>query len=140
MNAGYEIEPFCARYGWVNMFKVIDLPGFIREVATLLERRLQTSVNDGWRGSISIKGLRLVADFAVEDGGRVNIEDKPIKHPDIQIITDDKTITSLVSSGLDVWEAYRQHNLTVKPMFNERTRRLIEALFPKLPCRQSGWW
>jgi hypothetical protein len=137
---GYCIEPGCIRYGWVSMFKVIDLTKLLNEIAGLLSLRLQRSPHAGWCGSIGIKGPRLKASFSIGSDGKVNMEDDDPENADISIITDDIAITSLVSGNEDVWESYRQHTLTVKPIFNERIRGLIESLFPIMPHKQGGWW
>jgi hypothetical protein len=136
---GYYIESSALRHGWVNMFKVIDLARFLREIAHLLSLRLQRSPHAGWSGSIGIKGPRLKATFEISRDGDVNVEDAA-ENADISIIADDRVITSLVSGDEDVWESYRQHDLTTRPIFNERIRSLIQSLFPIMPPRQGGWW
>jgi hypothetical protein len=140
LGVGYRVEPGCVRYGWVNMFKVINLAKFLREIANLLNLRLQRSAHAGWCGSIGIKGTRLRATLTIGRDGDVNIEEGAAENADILIITDDSMITSLVSGDGDVWESYRQHNLTVRPIFDERIRKLIETLFPMMPHKQGGWW
>jgi len=124
----------------VNMFKVIDLAKFLREISNLLSLRLQRSALAGWSGSIGIKGLRLNATLAIGSDGKINVEDEAAKNADLLIIANDTVITSLVSGNEDVWESYRQHTLTVKPILNERIRKLIELLFPIMPHKQGGWW
>ena len=136
---GYNISSNTLRHGWVNMFKVIDLAKFLSEIPDLLSLRLQRSVHAGWAGSIGIKGTRLKATIVVDGRGDVNVEDAA-DSADICIVADDGLLTSLVSGDGDIWEWYRQHTLTVEPMFNERIRTLIEALFPVMGCRQGGWW
>jgi hypothetical protein len=140
LGMGYRVEPNCIRYRWVNMFKVIDLTGLLREIAGLLSLRLQRSAHAGWRGSIGIKGTRLKSTLIVGSDGEVNAEDDAAENADILITTDDGRITSLVSGDEDIWESYRQHTLTISPMFNERLRGLIQSLFPIMPHKQGGWW
>gem|GEM_PF-4707855 len=140
LETGYRINPGCIRFGWVNMFKIIDLTKFLREIANLLSLRLQRSAHAGWRGSIGIEGSRLRATLTVDSNGDINVEDDAAENADILIITDDSRITSLVSGNEDVWESYRQHTLTIRPIFNERVRGLIESLFPIMPHKQGGWW
>jgi len=140
LGMGYTIESGCIRYGWVNMFKVIDLPKLLREISGLLSLRLQRSALAGWCGSIGIKGLRLNATLAIGSDGKINVEDEAAENADLLIVADDTVITSLVSGNEDVWESYRQHTLTVKPILNERIRRLVESLFPIMPHKQGGWW
>ncbi len=137
---GYRVDQSVLRHGWVNMFKVIDLAKFLSEISDLLSLRLQRSAHAGWAGSIGIKGNRLKATIVVDGKDGVNVEDTAADNADICVIADDGILTSLVSGDGRVWEWYRQHTLTVEPMFNERVRTLIEALFPVMSCRQGGWW
>ena len=137
---GYRANQSVLRHGWVNMFKVIDLARFLSEISDLLSLRLKRSAHAGWAGSIGLKGTRLKATIVVDGKGGVNVEDAAADNADICIIADDGMLTSLVSGDGHVWEWYRQHTLTVEPMFNERIRTLIEALFPVMSCRQGGWW
>ena len=140
LGLGYHVHPDSARYGWVRMFKIVDLPGFLREIAGLLGLRLQGGAHAGWCGSIGIVGSRLTATLVVDSNGKVGVERNSAKNADILITADDETITSLISGNADVWEAYRQHKLTVTPIFSEGIRRLIESLFPTMPCKQGGRW
>jgi hypothetical protein len=140
LQVGYHIEHDCIRYGWVNMFKVVDLPRFLREISSLLSLRLQRSPHAGWCGSLGLKGERLKAAIEIDTDGSANVEDDAAGNADISIVADDRTITSLVSGDADIWELYRQHVLTVRPILNERIRRLVESLFPMMPHKQGGWW
>lgn len=139
LESGYRIDPDCIRYGWVNMLKIIDLVGFLRDISHLLHLRLEKSRHAGWCGSIGIKGAQLEAALAVDSNGNMNVENKA-KSADILISTDDAVITNLVSGGGNIWEVYRQGRLGVNPIFNERIRGLIEALFPSMRLRQGYWW
>jgi hypothetical protein len=140
LQVGYCIEPHCIRYGWVNMFRVVDLAGFLREISNLLSLRLQRSPNAGWCGSLGLKGERLKAAIGINSDGSANVEDNGAENADICIVANDRTITSLVSGDADIWELYRQHALNVSPILNERIRGLIESLFPVMPHKQDGWW
>jgi hypothetical protein len=140
LQMGYCIEPHCIRYGWVNMFMVIDLARFLREISSLLSLRLQRSPHAGWCGRLGLKGERLKAAIEIDTDGSANVEDDAAGNADISIVADDRTITSLVSGDADIWELYRQHALTVRPILNERIRRLVESLFPMMPHKQGGWW
>ena len=140
LKMGYSIEPECIRYGWVNMFKIIDLTRFLREIAELLSLRLQRSPHAGWCGSVSIEGSKLMTTFAIDNDGKVNVEDNFAENADLLITADDTVVNRLVSGNEDVWESYRQHTFTVSPIFNERIRGLIESLFPIMPHKQGGWW
>lgn len=140
LGMGYQIDPSALRHGWVGMFRVMDLPGILREMAGLLRLRLQRSPHCGWHGSICLKGSRLRATIAIDKSGNVYIEESAAENADISVITDDRIITSLVSGDCDIWDAYRQDTLTIRPVFNELTRSLIEFLLPVIPCKQNGWW
>ncbi|MBD3184741.1 hypothetical protein GF312_20840 [Candidatus Poribacteria bacterium] len=140
LSAGYMVDPSCKRYGWVNMFKVINLPKFLEEISDLLEMRLKKSINAGWQGSIGISGSRLKSTLEIDKDCNINVKNDNVEKADLVIVADDKTITNLVCCNEDIWESYRQHTFTVKPVFNERIRLLIESLFPLLPWKQGGWW
>ena len=141
LNMGYNINPtWMIDYGWVNMLKVADLTRLLREIAELLKLRLQRSPFAGWRGSMGIRGSKLKSTLDIGSDGDIVVEDGAAESADITIMADDSLITSLVSGDVDIWESYRQHTLTVNPIFNEHIRRLIESLFPVLPHRQGGWW
>lgn len=137
---GYQIDHDSLRHGWVNMFKVIDLAKFLGEMSGLLSLRLQRSAHAGWTGSMGIKGSRLGATVVIDSDGSINVESAAADAADLCVITDDATITSLVSGDGEIWGWYKQHILTVKPIFNERLRSLMESLFPVMDCRQGGWW
>jgi len=136
----YKIDHTSLRRRWVNMFKIIDLPKFLGEISSLLSLRLKRSMHAGWAGSIGIKGSSLEATLVIDSDGNVNIEDTVADNVDMLIIADDGRITSLVSGDGEIWVWYRHNIITVKPIFNERSRNLIETLFPVMDCRQGGWW
>ncbi|MBM3211514.1 GNAT family N-acetyltransferase [Candidatus Poribacteria bacterium] len=137
---GYEIEPNNLRHRWVGMFKVINLPGFLREISPLLSLRLKRSLHYGWQGSLCIKGSRLNATIIIDKDGNVSVDDCPRENADICIITSDNIITDLVSCNGNMWESYKDNLLMVKPLYSERIRSLMETLFPVLPTKQGGWW
>ena len=139
LRMGYEVEPINLRHRWVGMLKVINLAKFLKEISPLLSIRLRRSLHLGWRGSLCLKGSRLGATLIIDKDGNVNVDDS-IENADIIISTDDKTITSLVSCNGDMWESYKHNELSVKPIYSERIRNLIETLFPMLPTKQGGWW
>ena len=64
-NFGYTSEDA----GWVWMFKIVNLPMLLGELAPLLSKRLNKS--DGykdWQGTISIKGSEHQASLTIRDG------------------------------------------------------------------------
>ncbi len=89
---------------------------------------------------MGINGLRLKSTIVFNKDGIISIYDTLSEKADIVMNADDRTITGILSGNGDIWELYRQHELTTYPAFNERLRTFIETLFPIMPCRQSGWW
>lgn len=140
IELGYEIETSTLRHGWVGMFKIIDLAKFLQEISPLLTLRIQKSIHAGWCGSLSINGLRLKSTIIFDKDGVSGIDNAFSEKADIVINADDRIITGILSGSGDIWELYRQNELSTYPIFNERLKTLIEALFPIMPCKQSGWW
>jgi hypothetical protein len=138
---GYEVEPSAKRYGWVGMFMVIDLPKLLREIAPLLERRLARppQAGAGWQGKLALRGERLQATLSVEEG-KISVARGAAANADVVLTTSDAHLTRLVCGSEDIWECYRNLELSTRPRFTERLRRLLEALFPLMPVRQRGWW
>lgn len=137
---GYEIDASTQRHEWVGMFRVADLPKFLREISPLLSLRIQRSAHEGWQGSLAIRGSRLKATVIFDANGVAGVEKDANEKADILITADDRIITSLVCCDANVWELYRQNIFTTKPALNERIRSMIETLFPMYPCRMGGWW
>ncbi|MGQ9609597.1 MAG: hypothetical protein ACUVWN_09855 [bacterium] len=140
IEMGYEIEPSTLRYGWVGMFRIIDLTKFLQEISYLLTYRIQKSIHARWCGTLGINGSSLKSTIVFDKDGVMGIDNAFSEKADIIISADDRTITEILSSNGDIWKLYRQHKLTTYPVFNERVRTLIEILFPIMPCKQSGWW
>ncbi len=140
IEMGYEIEPSTLRHGWVGMFKIIDLTKFLQEISSLLTLRIQKSIHAGWYGTFGISGSRLKSMIIFNKDGVIGIDNNFSEKADIIMSADDRIITGILSGNGDIWELYRQHELTTYPAFNEHLRTLIEILFPIMPCKQSGWW
>ncbi len=139
LQLGYEIDATDELHSWVSMFNVLDLPGLLSEIAELLALRLERSPFAGWSGSLALSGQRLQATLQIGPGG-VSVERQAAESADLFLSTSDERLTRLVCGGEDLWESYRQWEVTVRPRFNERIRGLIQTLFPRLPLRPHGWW
>jgi hypothetical protein len=137
---GYDLDESMRRHEWVGMFRIIDLPKFLREISPLLTLRINKSIHEGWQGALAIQGERLKATMIFDGNGVVGVENGADEKADLRIIADDRLITSLVTNDAHIWELYRQNIFTTRPTLNERVRSLIETLFPMYPCTMSGWW
>ena len=139
LQLGYHLNPHCEEHIWVSMFKVVDLPRLLMETTELLTRRLKKSPYSGWEGDITLLGERLRATLLIEQD-TVRVQESVSESAAIRIDADDRFLTNLVSGNADIWDAYRQRQLAIRPVFNESTWRLTETLFPQLPWRHWGWW
>jgi hypothetical protein len=117
-------------YAW--FVRVPDLPGFLRHVTPVLERRLETSVLAGHSGELNISfyrsGLRLVF-----DGGRlVEVEPwqpTPEEEGDagfaglafLQLLFGHRSMEELAHAFADCWAS------------GDKGRPLLDALFPRCP-------
>lgn len=137
---GYDLDASMKRYEWVGMFRIADLPVFLREISELLTLRIQRSVHAGWQGSFAINGERLKATIIFDKNGVTSVEDGASKKADLIFTADDRIITALVSADGNIWEWYRQNMITTKPTLNERIRDMLESLFPTMPCMLGAWW
>jgi len=138
LQLGHHPDENSGRYGWVGMFKIIDLAKLLNEISELLKLRLERSIYAGFSGEISILGSRLHSTLKISE--EVKAENDISPSADIVVETSDKILTELVIGKADIWEAYRQLTLTTKPGFNERIRGLLETLFPIMERRERGWW
>jgi len=130
--------------GGVGMRRINDLAQYLDETAVVLERRLADSKRwAGWQGSILIVGTRLMARLAIGRGKVRSLPHRPQKSggtalrkasdaPSITIQADDFAIQRMAFGIEHPFEEYLQLNAAVTPHLNERTRDLLEILFPKL--------
>jgi hypothetical protein len=128
-----KLSPFQKPYAWY--VRVADVPGFIRHVAPVLERRLAASVMSGFSGDLKISfyrgGLRLVF-----EGGRL-VEAGNWQAPDtdhewdgagfpplvfLQLLFGHRSLEELRYAFPDCWA-------------DEEPTLLLNALFPK----QISW-
>jgi len=114
--------------GGVGMFKLIDLPRFLEEIAPLLERRL--SKRD-WHCTLALRGETHRATLAVR-GRRVAVSRRLPARADVTLEGCDRAITQVVAGIESPFEPYLQLDLRITPALNRHVLELLEALFPRL--------
>jgi hypothetical protein len=118
-------KPYC----WY--LRVADLPGFIRHIAPVLERRLSESLIPGFSGEVRISFYRSGLRLGFE-GGRLSLvepwqpgpreNEGEVAFPDLtflQLVFGHRTMDELKQSRADCW------------WDGDRTRLLLTALFPR---------
>ena len=84
---------------WVWMFKIVNLPMLLGELAPLLSKRLNESDDyKGWQGTIGIKGSEHRANLIIKDG-EIRVSAEVSEDVGICLSTDDDTITPLHFGG-----------------------------------------
>jgi len=126
---GYSVRPG----GGVLMFALRDLPQLLEELRPLLSRRLEKA---GWTGTISLLSPTHRAALFI-DGPRVEVLRRPPARADIALSGSDRTITRIAGGIATPFEEYLQLDLQITPMLNDRTRELLETLWPKV---QEHYW
>ncbi|MBD3182573.1 GNAT family N-acetyltransferase [Candidatus Poribacteria bacterium] len=127
LGYGYQLE----RSGGVKMFKMINLPMLLKEISSLLSKRIKDSDYKLWSGKINIIGKKYRACIDISES-EVKISDKTEK-ANINLSAHDDIITSMIAGRITPYEAYLQIKMTIKPMVNEYVIGLLETLFPRMP-------
>ena len=128
-NFGYTSED--AGWGWVWMFKIVNLPMLLRELSPLLLKRLSESdTYKGWEGTIGIKGTEHQASLSIRDG-EIRVSEEVSEGTGICLSTDDDTITRFILGVTTPYRAYLQDQLHIAPTVNDSVTRLLGTLFPK---------
>jgi hypothetical protein len=122
-------QPYC----WY--VRVADLPGFIRQIAPVLERRLEASLIPGFSGAVRISFYRSGLRLEFEQGRLTRAEawqpgpkenEGEIAFPNLtflQLLFGHRTLDELKQSYADCW------------WVGETPRVLLSALFPKKPSQ-----
>ena len=128
-NFGYTSED--AGWGWVWMFKIVNLPMLLRELSPLLLKRLNESdTYKGWEGTIGIKGTEHQASLSIRDG-EIRVSEEVSEGTGICLSTDDDTITRFILGVTTPYSALLQDQLHIAPTVNSSVTRLLGTLFPK---------
>ena len=128
-NFGYTSED--AGWGWVWMFKIVNLPMLLRELSPLLLKRLNESdTYKGWEGTIGIKGTEHRASLSIRDG-EIHVSEEVSEGTGICLSTDDDTITRFILGVITPYGASLQDQLHIAPTVNDSVTRLLGTLFPK---------
>lgn len=118
-------QPYC----WY--LRVPDLPGFIRHITPVLERRLSESLIPGFSGEVRISFYRSGIRLGLEKGRLSLVEpwqpgskenEGEVAFPDLtflQLVFGHRTMDELKQSRADCW------------WDNDRTRMLLTTLFPR---------
>ncbi|RKU10748.1 hypothetical protein C6503_19600 [Candidatus Poribacteria bacterium] len=116
---------------WVWMFKIVNLPMLLGELAPLLLKRLNESdTYKSWQGTINIKGSEHQASLTIRDG-KIHVSEEISAGTGICLSTDDDTITRFILGVITPYGAYLQNQLHITPTVNSSVRRLLGTLFPK---------
>ena len=116
---------------WVWMFKIVNLPMLLGELAPLLSKRLNDSDDyKGWQGTIGIKGSEHQASLTIRDG-EIHISEEASEGIGICLSTDDDTITRFILGIVTPYAAHLQNQLHIAPTVNSSVIGLLAALFPK---------
>jgi hypothetical protein len=122
-------QPYC----WY--LRVPDLPGFIRHITPVLERRLSESLIPGFSGAVRISFYRSGIRLVLENGRLTLVEpwqpgpkenEGEVAFPDLtflQQVFGHRTMDELKQSRADCW------------WDNDRTRILLTTLFPRKPSQ-----
>ena len=125
-NFGYTSEDV----GWLWMFKIVNLPMLLGELAPLLSKRLNESdAYKGWQGTISIKGSEHRASLAIKDG-EIRVLAEVSEETGICLSTDDDTITRFILGVTTPYRAHLQNQLHIAPAVNISVAGLLGTLFP----------
>ena len=126
-NFGYTSEDV----GWVWMFKIVNLPMLLGELAPLLLKRLNESdTYKSWQGTISIKGSEHRASLTIKNG-EIRVSEEVPEGTGICLSTDDDTITRFILGVTTPYRAHLQNQLHIAPTVNSSVARLLGTLFPK---------
>jgi hypothetical protein len=121
------------RAPYAYYLRVPDLPGFIRQIAPVVERRLATSAFSGYTGELKITFYRDGLRLAFEGGRLVTVETyrpEPVGHAGdaafpgltfLQLLFGYRSLAELKYAFADCW--------TESP----EVHALLESLFPKKP-------
>jgi uncharacterized membrane protein len=126
-NFGYSSE----ETDWVWMFKIINLPMLLNELAPLLSKRLNKSnAYKDWQGTICIKTPEHQASITIKDG-EIRASAEVPEDTGIRLSTDNDTLTQFILGVTTPYEAYLQNELHIASMVNSSVERLLETLFPR---------
>ena len=116
--------------GWVWMFKIVNLPMLLGELAPLLLKRLNESDGyKGWQGTIGIKGSEHRASLTIKDG-EICVSEEVSENTGICLSTDDDTLTRFILGVTTPYRAHQQNQLHIAPTVNSSVAGLLGTLFP----------
>ncbi len=135
-SSGYEER----QEDGVFMALIVDLSGFLEEIAPALSARLAQSLLREWRGSVKIlsgdqsSGL-LCADGSVAVG-------PPPDEPEVTLALRPEVLPLLLLGRETIGELYLQDAVSLTAADAPVALSLLEALFPRLPLflPRSQWW
>ncbi len=110
--------------------RIPNLPAFLRQIAPVLEKRLQESVFDGYSGTLGLNFYRSNLTLGLERGKLTEVE-TPSTLDESEAAFPGPTFLQLLLGYRSLADLeYADADCTVS---NERTRVLLDALFPRLP-------
>jgi predicted acetyltransferase len=122
-------------YAWY--IRVADLPGFLRKIAPILEKRLENSVMDGHSGTLRLNFYQHQMTLVFEKGRLTEIGTfQPNKLQDGDALFPDLTFLQLVFG----YRSFEELRYAFPDCFsrNERSTILLNVLFPKQPSEVNA--
>ena len=132
---GTKLPSYDRPYAWY--MRVPDLPGFIRHIAPVLEKRLAGSIAMGHTGKIRINRYSTILTLNFEQGKLTGVEEEPRKASDYADLgLPELTILQMIFGRASFMEL---HDIVPDVYYdNEEAAILFNILFPKKPSAVMG--
>lgn len=140
-----EISHFLACNGYqkredrVFMVNILNLLKLLEELNPLFRSRIDKT-NLEWQGTVKLKTPSQIATLTIGDG--ISVEGKPVSNASIEVVTSKEALTEVITGIIPIWEAYVCGMISVKPVFDQRSLKVLDTLFPAIPHFHpvDDWW
>ena len=124
----------------VFMAFIVDLSGFLEEIAPALSARLAESLLRDWRGSVNILSGDQSSGLLCADGS-VAVGPAP-DEADITLVVRPEALSLLLLGRETIGELYVQDAVSLTAADAAEALSLLDALFPRLPLflPRAQWW
>jgi len=135
-SSGYEEH----RDHELFMVLIVDLSGFLEEIAPALSARLAESLLRQWRGSVKILSGDQSSGLLCADGS-VAVGPAP-DEPDVTLAIRPEALPLLLLGRETIGELYVQDAVSLTAADAAEALSLLDALFPRLPLflPRAQWW